>query len=767
MAAGLQIIDISAFVGEPIDPEPEPISAAIINYFTSPQEVIVGENITFGFNFTNTGDVSHTFGAGATLRRDGDDVTRLNFLEAVTVAPGETGSAQWTHTIETAGKWEVVFGVWKSADPAELIRENLLVETGWVAEYIIATTVLDDQIVTFPDPNLEAAIREALGIGTEVPIYRSHLKKLTTLRALGRGISDLTGLEYAANLEKLLLGWWFGRNYITDLTPLADLTNLRVLCLWNNDVTNLAPLAGLTNLTMLELGQNQITDIGLLAGLTRLEGLHLSGNQIIYLGPLANLTNLTELNLSENRITDISPLSKLVNLEKLWLENNQIIDLKPLADLTNLFELYLSDNQITDIIPLTNLTNLTILELSENQITDVSPLSGLVNLEELRLGGNEIVDISPLAANHGLSEGDEIDFQGNPLSDKSLRTYIPQLEARGIVVSYDPLPVITALIDTVRDENEWRIRGSAPVYVDEEKRIVELTVFNSLDMWVKFRPRVGEGVTLKEISGFMDELQKDIFGNYRLVPPEESVTYTVKLDTLLPGNILEVEAQIKDIAIALELLLAALGALGVPPIEPELKLRFYVELKDNMHLREVTEYFQSRTLFELTLLLASEGKALIACEEGREVVFHHIPSLLDDIAKSDTVGAYAKEWGWGILLGPWNLIIAAGNTLVSLGIDFATDFWLEKPKVEFILTTFLMEDVTLSMGVIGEGTVNKPGDTIVPRGELRQVEIRAYPTPAFHFVRWKGDVRTIADVYAPVTTIKMDSNKNIAAHFVP
>ncbi|MCL0075035.1 pesticin C-terminus-like muramidase, partial [Thermodesulfovibrionales bacterium] len=340
----------------------------------------------------------------------------------------------------------------------------------------------DPVIVTFPDPNLEAAIREALGIGTEVPIYRSHLKKLTTLRALGRGISDLTGLEYAANLEKLLLGWWFGRNYITDLTPLADLTNLRVLCLWNNDVTNLAPLAGLTNLTMLELGQNQITDIGLLAGLTRLEGLHLSGNQIIYLGPLANLTNLTELNLSENRITDISPLSKLVNLEKLWLENNQIIDLKPLADLTNLFELYLSDNQITDIIPLTNLTNLTILELSENQITDVSPLSELVNLEELRLGGNEIVDISPLVANHGLSEGDEIDLRGNPLSDASLRIYIPQLQARGIVASYYGVahPVITSPLEITPVKEFYQARDSLIAQFTIANKGTELITFNVL-----------------------------------------------------------------------------------------------------------------------------------------------------------------------------------------------------------------------------------------------------------------------------------------------
>ncbi|MCL0042706.1 PKD domain-containing protein, partial [Thermodesulfovibrionales bacterium] len=118
------------------------ISARIDAHTVDPRSVVVGESVTVGFTFTNTGNTAHTFGAGATLRRDGDDATRINFLEAVTVAPGEIGSAQWTHTIDTAGKWEVVFGVWEeSTHPLE----NLVVETGWVDEYITATDVLLEQ----------------------------------------------------------------------------------------------------------------------------------------------------------------------------------------------------------------------------------------------------------------------------------------------------------------------------------------------------------------------------------------------------------------------------------------------------------------------------------------------------------------------------------------------------------------------------------------------------------------------------------------------
>jgi len=35
-----------------------------------------------------------------------------------------------------------------------------------------------------------------------------------------------------------------------------------------------------------------------------------------------------------------------------------------------------------------------------------------------------------------LSDGDSVEIIGNPLSAISIDTYIPQLEARGVIVSY-------------------------------------------------------------------------------------------------------------------------------------------------------------------------------------------------------------------------------------------------------------------------------------------------------------------------------------------
>ncbi len=116
-------------------------------------------------------------------------------------------------------------------------------------------------------------------------------------------------------------------NQISDLRPLAGLTNLQTLGLGANQISDLGPLAGLTNLQNLGLGANQISDLKPLADLTNLEWLDLMYNQISNLEPLAGLTNLELLYLYNNQIRDISPLvanSGLGSCDGVWLEDNYL-----------------------------------------------------------------------------------------------------------------------------------------------------------------------------------------------------------------------------------------------------------------------------------------------------------------------------------------------------------------------------------------------------------------------------------------------------------
>jgi Leucine-rich repeat (LRR) protein len=183
-----------------------------------------------------------------------------------------------------------------------------------------------EPVVTFPDPNLEAAIRETLNKPSE-PIYASELAGLASLSAADRGIENLSGLHYCTNLTWLNLGF----NQIGNISPLADLTSLEALDLDSNQISDISSLANLTNLTWLFMYSNQISDISPLAGLTNLTWLYLHTNQIGDISSLANLTNLTELYLDSNQISDISSLANLTNLTMLRLGYNQINNIDPLV----------------------------------------------------------------------------------------------------------------------------------------------------------------------------------------------------------------------------------------------------------------------------------------------------------------------------------------------------------------------------------------------------------------------------------------------------
>ena len=290
-----------------------------------------------------------------------------------------------------------------------------------------------DGPVNIPDANLRAAIADALGKAPNEPITPDEMATLIVLGASEQGIRDLTGLEFATNLEEL----WLIDNNISDLAPLSGLTRLKYLGLIDNSIADLAPLASLNNLEDLWLDDNSIADLAPLAGLTNLRGLGLDDNSIADLAPLSGLTRLAFLNLGFNNISDVAPLAGLTNLTELGLWDNGITDVSPLSDLTNLTVLWLAGNNITDVSSLSGLTNLIRLGLDDNSIADLSPLASLTNLEQLWLNENSISDLAPLVANTGLGSGDEVYLYDNPLSSTSLNTHIPALESRGVTVHYE------------------------------------------------------------------------------------------------------------------------------------------------------------------------------------------------------------------------------------------------------------------------------------------------------------------------------------------
>ena len=232
------------------------------------------------------------------------------------------------------------------------------------------------QNVTFPDENLAAAVRSKLDLAEGADITQTALLRLMTVSFSSKGITNLTGLEYATNLTFLQLR----DNPISDFSPISSLINLE-------------------SLNLVETGFSS-SDLTILSPLRNLENLFLSNNEISDLTDIPEFPNLLYLGLRDNGITTITPLGNLTNptnLKILTLNVNEITNIGPLAAFTGLTDLYLAVNKIRDVTPLESLTNLTTrLRLQKNRIRDVSPLATLTQLEELYLHNNQISDFSPL-----------------------------------------------------------------------------------------------------------------------------------------------------------------------------------------------------------------------------------------------------------------------------------------------------------------------------------------------------------------------------------
>ena len=290
---------------------------------------------------------------------------------------------------------------------------------------------ITEPMVSVPDTALAGAIRSELGLEAEEPITQTAMQTLTQLNASDQGISDLTGIEQATNLQTLELQ----NNQISDITPLVALVNLQFLLLSGNQISDVAPLVVLVNLQTLHLEGNPLEDTSPLATLTNLTDVDVeiteptvsvetdvdveiteptvsveTDVEVETTEPTVSVpdTALAEVIRSELDLEAEVPITQeaMQTLTHLNASDMEISNLTGLEQATNLQTLELQNNQISDLTPLATLTNLQTLTLINNQISDVTPLVTLVNLHTLRLSGNLLGDTSSLAALTNLTDKD-------------------------------------------------------------------------------------------------------------------------------------------------------------------------------------------------------------------------------------------------------------------------------------------------------------------------------------------------------------------------
>lgn len=248
-----------------------------------------------------------------------------------------------------------------------------------------------------------------------------HLKNLKTLTLIDNRIQDVTPLKNLTRLQELNLR----NNEITNLedinlAALKDLPELKVLSLRHNVVrhedssqtriSDVSVLKDFHQLESLELRDNHINDITPLQNLTQLKVLDISQNPLKEgdISPLRELVGLLHLNIRETGVNDLSPLENMIYLEYLNIHSNhEITCLKPVGTLKNLQGLIMRNVPTGgDLEFLTELTGLTRLNLRNCSVKDLSVLGDLMKKGALQ-------DHAAV----GLEA--DVDIRENPIPEKS------------------------------------------------------------------------------------------------------------------------------------------------------------------------------------------------------------------------------------------------------------------------------------------------------------------------------------------------------------
>lgn len=196
------------------------------------------------------------------------------------------------------------------------------------------------------------------------------------------------------------------------LQQIAKTTEINVA--GDENITNLDPLAELSELRFLDCSDTKVSDINPIRNLNKIKELNISGTKVSDISNLKYANVVQAFKADNTQISDISVVSFFKDLNNLSLANTNVNDIASVSRCVNLTTLNLSGTKITDLSPLTNLLNLYDLDISNTPVSSISPLHALVNLHFLNVEGTQITDLSPL---NKLDRLNEINFSNTKVSD--------------------------------------------------------------------------------------------------------------------------------------------------------------------------------------------------------------------------------------------------------------------------------------------------------------------------------------------------------------
>ncbi|WP_027003260.1 leucine-rich repeat domain-containing protein [Hugenholtzia roseola] len=231
-------------------------------------------------------------------------------------------------------------------------------------------------------------------------------------------------LKTLAALEQLDLS---NRSQITDLSPLSQLSNLKILNVEKTAIVDIFPIRNLTGLLQLNVSKTQVSDLSALRYALKIKELDISQTPTTDISVVSNFLELEKFYASQTRIADISALENLTQLKDLRLDKTAIKDIKALADLKELQFLDLGNTSISALEPLKNLKQLERLRLCSTAIKNLQALSGLDNLRLLFINQTAIAEIAPLGNLKSLEKIYSDQTQVTPEKAKAFMAQYPKI----------------------------------------------------------------------------------------------------------------------------------------------------------------------------------------------------------------------------------------------------------------------------------------------------------------------------------------------------
>lgn len=269
-----------------------------------------------------------------------------------------------------------------------------------------------DVQVNFSDPQLEAVVRDKLGIPEGRPVTQDKLGTLTELDCMGKEIRSLSGLEYATQLTWLNLS----ENKLDNAgaAALEKLESLTRLDLSHNQLSTLSMLRPLAKLEVLDASDNQLTSAQGLEELSALKTVILRNNFIYDETTLPVLLNDggTQVELAPQKaragdamVTFSDPVLAAAVRKELGLSSSAQISEKQLASLKSLS---CTDSALASLAGLEKAVNLEYLQVARNRLTDLTPILGLASLGILDVRYNYLSAAALSGANKLAQSGVEV-----------------------------------------------------------------------------------------------------------------------------------------------------------------------------------------------------------------------------------------------------------------------------------------------------------------------------------------------------------------------